>query len=207
MPVHSHFRRHDRTEMYVLNEPRRYVRFARVLMVPLYRWVARDVAGADLRDGAFVLDVGTGPGRVPLLVAGARPGIRIEGLDLSTAMIAHAEEELQRARARGVRGAERVGYRVGDVAGLPFADASVDLVISTISQHHWPDVAAGLAEIRRVLRPGAQAWIYDFRPALAGAREAAAALDAQVRTEAPLPGTSFLNPVGRLVLRRPARAG
>ena len=42
------------------------------------------------------------------------------------------------------------------------ADASVDLVTSSFSVHHWPDAKAGLAEIRRVLRPGGQAIIYNL---------------------------------------------
>jgi SAM-dependent methyltransferase len=43
-------------------------------------------------------------------------------------------------------------------------DRSFDLVISTLSMHHWADPAAGLAEIGRVLRPGARALIWDLRP-------------------------------------------
>jgi SAM-dependent methyltransferase len=54
-----------------------------------------------------------------------------------------------------------VEFRVGDVASLPFADASFDAVVSTFSLHHWPDPAKGLEEIYRVLRPGGVARIYD----------------------------------------------
>jgi ubiquinone/menaquinone biosynthesis C-methylase UbiE len=50
------------------------------------------------------------------------------------------------------------------VANLAFPDRSFDLVVSTLSMHHWADPAAGLAEIGRVLRPGARALIWDFRP-------------------------------------------
>jgi SAM-dependent methyltransferase len=53
---------------------------------------------------------------------------------------------------------------VGDVAALAFPDRSFDLVVSTLSMHHWADPAAGLAEIGRVLRPGARALIWDLRP-------------------------------------------
>jgi ubiquinone/menaquinone biosynthesis C-methylase UbiE len=49
------------------------------------------------------------------------------------------------------------------VASLPFPDASFDLVVSTLSMHHWADGTAGLAQIRRVLRPGGRAPIWDFR--------------------------------------------
>jgi SAM-dependent methyltransferase len=53
---------------------------------------------------------------------------------------------------------------VGDVAALAFPDQSFDLVVSTLSMHHWADPTAGLAEIGRVLRPGGRALIWDFRP-------------------------------------------
>jgi SAM-dependent methyltransferase len=38
------------------------------------------------------------------------------------------------------------------------------LVVSTLSMHHWADPTSGLAEIARVLRPGARVLIWDFRP-------------------------------------------
>ena len=129
---------------------------------PLYRRIAAEVAGAGLPDGATVLDVGTGPGRVPLLIAERCPELIVEGLDLSEEMIDRATRG---AVGAGI-GQERLRYRVGDVAALPYEDASVDLVVSSLSLHHWTDVPAGLAEIRRVLRPGGQAWIYDVRAVL-----------------------------------------
>jgi ubiquinone/menaquinone biosynthesis C-methylase UbiE len=54
-------------------------------------------------------------------------------------------------------------FTVGDVASLPFSDASFDVVVSTLSMHHWDDRQAGLAEIGRVLRPGGRALVWDFR--------------------------------------------
>jgi ubiquinone/menaquinone biosynthesis C-methylase UbiE len=54
-------------------------------------------------------------------------------------------------------------FLVGDVASMPFPEGSFDLVVSTLSMHHWDDPTAGLAEIDRVLRPGARALVWDFR--------------------------------------------
>ena len=86
---------------------------------------------------------------------------------------------------------------------LPFPDATFDLVVSTISQHHWTDPGAGLRELNRVLRPEAQAWIYDFRWALRRAQTAARTISPppDISRQSPLEGTSRLNPIGRLVLR------
>jgi SAM-dependent methyltransferase len=127
---------------------------------PLYRRIVADVAAAGLPDGAFVLDVGTGPGRVPLLIAERFPSLMVEGIDPSEQMIRRATELAAPTRTG------HLTYRVGDVTALPYPDASIDLVVSSLSLHHWPDVSAGLAEIQRVLRADGRAWIYDVRPVL-----------------------------------------
>ena len=166
-----------------------------VLARPLYRRVVTDVTKVALPAGSVVLDVGTGPGRVARLIAAACPKVEVEGVDLSPEMIARATSTAATTSARNVR------FQVGDVVTLPFADGSVDLVVSTLSLHHWDDPAAGLDEIVRVLAPGGQAWIYDFRPALTAIQRSASRLDADMTLESPLTGTTRLNPISRLVLR------
>ena len=51
-------------------------------------------------------------------------------------------------RARGVHAV------VGDAQALPFSDAQFDAVLAASMLYHLPDLDAGLAELRRVLRPG-----------------------------------------------------
>lgn len=148
-----------------------YDRLASRLAQPLYAWVAADVGDADLPAGSTVLDVGTGPGRLPLLIAQSHPELRVEGIDLSPEMIDRALSNAAAARIP----AAALHYAVADVSHLPQSDGAVDLAVSSLSLHHWADVSAGLAEIRRVLRPGGQALIYDvprvLRRAEAHARE------------------------------------
>ena len=57
----------------------------------------------------------------------------------------------------------RLRFVVGDAADLPFEAETFDVVVSTLSLHHWAEPAASLAEIRRALRPGGFALLYDFR--------------------------------------------
>jgi SAM-dependent methyltransferase len=130
-----------------------------LLLGPLYRRIAADVAAAA-PVGAPVLEVGCGPGHLSIRLA-RRHGLEVTGLDLDPAMIARARTNTDRA---GNRGGRRPSFLVGDVAALAFPDGSFDLVVSTLSMHHWADPTAGLAEIGRVLRPGARALIWDFRP-------------------------------------------
>jgi SAM-dependent methyltransferase len=85
----------------------------------------------------------------------------VTGLDLDSAMISRARANADRP---GGGHQPRPSLLVGDVAALAFPDQSFDLVVSTLSMHHWADPTAGLAEIGRVLRPGARALIWDFRP-------------------------------------------
>ena len=46
---------------------------------------------------------------------------------------------------------------------LSFPDASFDVVVSTLSAHHWADPARAFAAQARVLRPGGQLRVYDLR--------------------------------------------
>ena len=55
--------------------------------------------------------------------------------------------------------AGHVEVQVGYAAAIPFADASFDLVVRSISAHHWKNFAGALNEIHRVLRPGGRALI------------------------------------------------
>jgi SAM-dependent methyltransferase len=132
---------------------------SRLLLGPFYRRIAADVA-AVAPAGARVLEVGCGPGHLSTRLA-RHHGLEVTGLDLDPAMIARARANADRL---GNGDGRRPLFLVGDVASLGFPDRSFDLVVSTLSMHHWADPAAGLAEIGRVLRPGARALIWDFRP-------------------------------------------
>jgi ubiquinone/menaquinone biosynthesis C-methylase UbiE len=161
--------RHSRSDQAgAFHHPGQYDRLAHRWLRRLYARVAADVAAAGLADGSRVLDVGTGPGRVPLAIAAAAPGLIVEGVDLAEEMVEHARHLAAQAEVGG-----RVTFTVANAASLPHPDGSVDLIVSTLSQHHWRDVDRAIAELLRVLKPGGQIWIYDLRYALRRARAAA----------------------------------
>jgi SAM-dependent methyltransferase len=136
-----------------------YDTLTRLLLGPFVGRIAADVAAAAPR-GARVLEVGCGPGHLSIRLA-RQYGLEVTGLDLDPAMVARARANAGRPEHRDQR---RPSFLVGDAAALAFPDGSFDLVVSTLSMHHWADPPAGLAEIGRVLRPGARALIWDFRP-------------------------------------------
>jgi len=110
-----------------------------------------------------MLDLGTGPGDVPLLVAERFPGAHILGIDLSKNMLHFAHDK---AAAADTAVAQRVTFQIADVKNLPFEDACFDVVFSNTILHHIPQPASMLREAWRVLKPGGVVLIRDlYRPA------------------------------------------
>ncbi len=124
------------------------------LFQDFYRIVAKQVL--EKIQAGRVLDIGTGPGRLPVLIANESPLLQVTGLDLSADMVKIATQEARR------RGLKNVTFRQGSASELPFPDTEFDLVISTLSFHHWKQPEKALDEIYRVLREGGEAWIYDI---------------------------------------------
>jgi ubiquinone/menaquinone biosynthesis C-methylase UbiE len=100
-----------------------------------------------LEPGADLLDVGCGPGTITLdLAQRVAPG-RVVGVDRAGEVVAEAEA------LRTKRGTTNVEFRVADVYGLEFPDASFDVVHAHQVLQHLTRPVAALAEMRRVLRP------------------------------------------------------
>ena len=104
------------------------------------------------------LDIGTGPGVIPIMLAAGVPGLRLTGVDLSEPMLQKAREAAEEA---GV--ADRLDFRVGDAKSLPFSEQSFDLVLCNSLLHHLPDPLALLNEISRLVRPGGAILLRDLR--------------------------------------------
>jgi ubiquinone/menaquinone biosynthesis C-methylase UbiE len=100
-----------------------------------------------------VLDVACGPGIVAEALAPL--ATQLVGIDATQRMV-----ELAAARAREAK-LENATFQVGVAEELPFADASFDVVVTRLSLHHFPDVAAVLAQIRRVVRSGGRLVVAD----------------------------------------------
>ena len=107
------------------------------------------LAAAEITDGSRVLDVATGTGEAAQqALAHVGDSGRVIGSDISPAMLDEACARLSDARFLAV---------VSDGQRLVFPDATFDAVICQLGLMFFPDPARGLAELRRVLRPGRRA--------------------------------------------------
>jgi ubiquinone/menaquinone biosynthesis C-methylase UbiE len=114
--------------------------------------VGETLSRLALQPGERMLDVGCGTGELAARIHQSSPEARIVGVDLAPAMLRQAREKLSAA----------VALVAADAIRLPFAGDAFDVVVSSSSFHYWASPEAGLAEVRRVLRPGGRLVITDW---------------------------------------------
>ncbi len=113
---------------------------------------ARTFAHILSNPNALVLDLCCGTGDMAFALS-RRGTARIVGADFSHAMLQRA---YSKSRGTSLRWIE------ADALGLPFPDASFNLVTSAFGFRNLVDYDAGLREIARVLKPGGECGILDF---------------------------------------------
>jgi ubiquinone/menaquinone biosynthesis C-methylase UbiE len=103
-----------------------------------------------------VLDVGTGPGYLPIKVALSNSCLNVLGLDISKDMIRISRKKLRENHV------ENVQLIVGDIEKTALVDESVDLAVATLSFHHWASPARAFEELFRILKQKGEIWIYEL---------------------------------------------
>jgi SAM-dependent methyltransferase len=99
-----------------------------------------------IRETDLLVDVGCGPGSIT--VGLGRSVRRVTGLDVDDMEFAEAH------RYCGEHGTRNVHFVAGSIYDLPFEDASFDVCTMFSMLETLADPLAGLAEVRRVVRPG-----------------------------------------------------
>jgi len=117
-----------------------------------YKEVAQDLA-SRISLGKL-LDVGTGPGRLLLMIHALNPNLELFGLDISASMLQQAQKNL-----RGIA----VDLRQGNIGHTDYSSEYFDLVVCTGSFYLWSQPDDGLQEIHRILKRGASAYLYECR--------------------------------------------
>jgi SAM-dependent methyltransferase len=114
-----------------------------------------DRVDADLPEGGVSVDLGCGTGTFAIALAARRPDAELIGVDGDA-------EILDRARRKP--GAAGIEWRQGLAQELPVADASADVLTTSLVLHHLlpEDKGAALAEAARVLKPGGRLHVADW---------------------------------------------
>ena len=151
--------------------------------------LAADLAGVG--PGDQVVDIGCGPGTA--VREARRRGAAATGVDPADVML----------RVGRLLSRSDITWAVGSAEDLPLPESAATVVWSLATVHHWRDVDAGLAEVRRVLEPGGRflvterrtsagarghashGWTDDQAAAFADACRVAGLADVAVRTEQP----------------------
>jgi SAM-dependent methyltransferase len=106
----------------------------------------------------WLLDVGTGPGGIPLKILRRCPHLQAVGVDRSLNMVRAAREA---AAEQGV--ADRAFFLVADARQLCFADGRFDFVLSNSVLHHLHDPVGVLNEMARLAKPSGVVLLRDLR--------------------------------------------
>ena len=117
-------------------------------MVPAIfaRWAPDLVQAAGVRTGELALDVACGTGAVTRLLAEiVGPTGKVTGLDLNPGML---------AVARLAAPSQSIEWVEGSVVKIPLPDAALDAVVCQQGLQFFPDKAAALSEMHRVLKRG-----------------------------------------------------
>jgi SAM-dependent methyltransferase len=107
-----------------IDDPAVVQAFNRVAALPQMRLLRAFVArrAVAMKRSGWAADLGCGPGHLVIRLAQAAPGLHVTGIDLSDAMLIEAEKH---ARRSGVE--DRIAFKKGDAARIPFPDGSLDL--------------------------------------------------------------------------------
>ena len=143
-----------------IDDPNAVEAYDRASRLPQFRLIRRSFVkklGNYLIKGS-VTDVGCGPGYLLQTLAKELPNIKLVGVDVSKEMIERAKANFD---SQGLGG--RAEFKEGSSEHLPFKGQTQDFIVSTGALHHFADPELAFNEIYRVLKPGGQMLMLDFR--------------------------------------------
>jgi len=103
-----------------------------------------------------ILDVATGTADFAVAATRLRPSM-VVGVDISEEMLGQGRKKIT---AKGLDAV--VTLQWGEAERLPFEDGTFDAAIVAFGARNFEHLAAGLAEMRRVLRPGGRILVLEF---------------------------------------------
>jgi ubiquinone/menaquinone biosynthesis C-methylase UbiE len=118
--------------------------------------------GNPVEEGSSLLDLGCGTGHLlkalhETIAKDNLPKLRLFGIDIGAESVRVCQEKLAIANITDVE------IKEGDGASMPYLDDSVDVVVTSLSLHHWTEPVRVLDEIYRILHPNGLLVLFDMR--------------------------------------------
>lgn len=105
----------------------------------------------------LILDVATGTADLAIAIARANPQAKVHGLDIAREML-----EIGKVKTEKACISDRVILETGDAEALPYPDSTFDAATVAFGARNFEDLAKGIREMGRVLKPGGQIWVLEF---------------------------------------------
>ena len=106
---------------------------------------------------ARVLDAGTGPARIPVLLCQMRSQWQVFGIDLAKNMLQIGSQHVEQAGLQ-----QQIVLELVDAKQLPYQDGYFEMIVSNSLVHHLPDPLPFFLELKRVLKPNGAILIRDL---------------------------------------------
>lgn len=120
-------------------------------------WRKRAIRKFKKDDPKVLLDVATGTGDMAIMACRLLKPTRVVGIDISEQML-----ELGRKKVEKENLADKIQLQAGDSETIKFAENTFDGVMAAFGVRNFENLENGLAEMLRVMKPGAQLVILEF---------------------------------------------
>ena len=120
-------------------------------------WRKKALRIVKMSDPEVILDMATGTADFALLAARKGIGKKIVGMDISAGMIEVGNRKIRKENLENV-----ISLRIADSEAIPLESGSVDVCMVAFGVRNFQNLAEGLKEILRVLKPGGKIVVLEF---------------------------------------------